>query len=189
MRELEAVDDERERRGLPPVAPVVPAAVDRGDGQDSGTRHAEEGSAAPGRRAAAAHANSGSSGDPLSVPLRGRIAAGRPLDAIEDSEDLDIAAVLRLDRASYALRVRGDSMVEDGIHDGDYVLVDESRKDPEDGETVVAILEGSEATLKRFYRDGNRFKLMPANSQLHPISVERDKLEIRGVVVGQLRRY
>ena len=86
------------------------------------------------------------------------------------------------------LRVRGDSMIEDGICDGDYVLI-EKRNNARDGETVVAVLENNEATLKRFYRVKNRkrFKLQPANSSLKPTFV--DKLEIRGVVVGVVRSY
>src|SRR5262249_41483373 len=125
-----------------------------------------------------------------SLPLLGKIAAGSPIEALEENAELDIATTLRLDRASYALRVRGDSMIDDGIHDGDFVLV-EKRTNPREGETVVAVLEGNEATLKRFYRDApsGGYKLVPANSRLQPILVPKNKLEIRGVVVGQLRRY
>ncbi|MDC3379107.1 transcriptional repressor LexA [Planctomycetota bacterium] len=120
-----------------------------------------------------------------SLPLLGEIAAGRPLEAVEESEVMDLADMLQMDRANYVLRVRGDSMIEDGIHDGDYVLV-EKRNNARDGETVVAILENNEATLKRFYRVRKRFRLEPANANLKPMTV--DKLEIRGVVVGVLRR-
>jgi repressor LexA len=84
------------------------------------------------------------------------------------------------------LRVKGTSMIEDGIRDGDIVLV-ERRDTARNGETVVAILEGEEATLKRYYREGNRVRLQPANAMLQPIYV--DKLDIRGVVVGVVRRY
>jgi repressor LexA len=118
------------------------------------------------------------------LPLLGEIAAGRPLEAIEESETVDLADICQINRAHYMLRVRGDSMIDDGIHNGDYVLV-EKRSDARDGETVVAILEGNEATLKRFYRQKNRFKLQPANATLKPFYV--DKLEIRGVVVGVVR--
>jgi len=127
-------------------------------------------------------------GGPL-IPLRGTIAAGSPIEAVEDEAELDVASTLRCDRASYALRVRGDSMIDDGIHDGDFVLV-EKRTSPRDGETVVAVVDGNEATLKRFYREGAAaYKLVPANERLQPIVVPKSKLEIRGVVVGQLRRY
>ena len=120
----------------------------------------------------------------MSLPLLGEIAAGRPLEAIETRESVDLAELCKFERAHYVLRVRGDSMIEDGIHDGDYVLV-ERRNDARDGETVVAILENDEATLKRFYRQKNRFKLEPANAALKPIYV--DKVEVRGVVVGVVR--
>lgn len=118
------------------------------------------------------------------LPLLGEIAAGEPLEAIEENETVDLADICQMSRAHYMLRVRGDSMIEDGIHDGDYVLI-EKRSNARDGETVVAILEDNEATLKRFYRQKNKFKLQPANAQLKPRYV--DKLEIRGVVVGVVR--
>jgi repressor LexA len=119
------------------------------------------------------------------LPLLGEIAAGKPLEAVEEKELVDLADICQLDRANYLLRVKGDSMIDDGIRDGDYVLV-EKRNNARDGETVVAILENNEATLKRFYRQKKRFKLEPANSSLKPIYT--DKLEIRGVVVGVLRK-
>jgi repressor LexA len=121
----------------------------------------------------------------ISLPLLGEIAAGRPLEAVEESEVVDLADICQLDRAHYMLRVKGDSMIEDGIRDGDFVLV-ERRNNARDGETVVAILENNDATLKRFYRQKKRFKLEPANAALKPIYT--DKLEIRGVVVGVIRR-
>lgn len=124
----------------------------------------------------------------FSVPLLGKISAGRPIEVLEDREEIDLADVVRFDRASYALRVRGDSMIDDGIRDGDIVLVDK-RAEARDGETVVAVLEGEEATLKRFYRSGDHYKLVPANESLKPVEVGKDKLEVRGVVVGVVRRY
>lgn len=127
-----------------------------------------------------------SEGETISLPLVGEIAAGRPLEAVEEGEHVDLADVCQARRANYMLRVRGDSMIEDGICDGDYVLI-EKRDNARDGETVVAILENNEATLKRFYRKGRKFRLQPANSSLKPRIV--DKLEIRGVVVGVLRSY
>ena len=178
VKEIEAVDRERERLGLPAGTPAKrrgSRAVVASSGPVAGTVVA----LAPPPR-------------PLvvspTVPLLGKIAAGSPIEALEDSEQLDIAETLRLGRAHYALRVRGDSMIEDGIHDGDYVLV-ERRTSPHDGETVVAVLEGNEATLKRFYRDKDNYRLEPANARLQPIVVPKNKLEIRGVVVGQLRGY
>jgi repressor LexA len=89
---------------------------------------------------------------------------------------------------TYVLRVRGDSMKDEHIQDGDYVVV-ESRKEARNGETVVALIHGSEATLKKFYRRGARVVLEPANQALRPIEVPASAVEIRGVVRGLLRRY
>jgi repressor LexA len=124
--------------------------------------------------------------EPVSLPLVGEIAAGRPLEAMESNQSVDIAEVCQANRADYMLRVRGDSMIEDGICDGDYVLV-EKRHDAMDGETVVAVLPGEQATLKRFFRHRKKFKLQPANAALKAIIV--DHVEVRGVVVGVLRSY
>ncbi|MFQ5895332.1 MAG: transcriptional repressor LexA [Nitrospinota bacterium] len=129
-----------------------------------------------------------SSGQPAAeLPLLGYIAAGSPLEVVED------AARLSLPWASgrgdvYVLKVRGDSMVEDHIQDGDYVIV-ERRTEPRNGETVVALLDGEQATLKRFYREGNRVRLQPANADMEPILLEEGDLRIQGVVVGVLRKY
>ncbi|RME71647.1 MAG: transcriptional repressor LexA [Planctomycetota bacterium] len=127
-------------------------------------------------------------GGSAALPLLGRIAAGRPIEAVEDPEEvLDLADVVRIDRASYALKVCGDSMIEDGIHDGDYVIV-ENRNWANDGEVVVAIVGDNEATLKRLYREPDgRVRLQPANAALEPLIVS--SCEIRGVVVGVLRRF
>lgn len=121
-----------------------------------------------------------------SCPILGRIAAGRPLEAVEDAEALDLADLLPPGRDCYALRVKGDSMIEDGIRDGDLVLV-ERRSEARNGETVVAVLPDAECTLKRFYREKNRIRLQPANAALKPIYVTA--VEVRGVVVGVVRRY
>jgi repressor LexA len=89
---------------------------------------------------------------------------------------------------SYALRVRGESMIDEQIRDGDYVIV-ESRSVARDGETVVALIRGEETTLKKFYRSGSTIRLQPANLAMEPIMVPAEELEIRGVVRGLLRRY
>ncbi len=125
-------------------------------------------------------------GDGVRLPLLGEIAAGRPLEAMEEHDVVELGDLCQARRAHYMLRVRGDSMIDDGICDGDYVLV-ERRNNARDGETVVAVLENNEATLKRFYRHKRRFKLQPANAALKPMIV--DKVEIRGVVVGVVRSY
>ena len=119
-------------------------------------------------------------------PLLGRIAAGRPIEAVEDKEDLDISDLFPPDKPYYVLKVKGSSMIDEQICPGDYVIV-ENRAYAEDGETVVAIIGDNEATLKKFYSEGKRFRLQPANPDMEPIYV--DRLEIRGVVVGVLRKY
>lgn len=120
------------------------------------------------------------------VTILGRIAAGAPIEAIEVPERLELADLVPRDRDVYALRVSGTSMIDDGIHDGDLVLV-ERRSHAHNGEMVVAVLPGEEATLKRLYRENGGYRLQPANSQLQPVWV--DQVEIRGVVIGVLRRY
>jgi repressor LexA len=125
------------------------------------------------------------------IPLLGRIAAGRPLEAIEEAEQYTIEDLLPLDFRSkgFLLRVQGDSMIEDHIADDDLVFV-EPRNAARDGEIVVAIVDG-EATLKRLYREGSdSFRLQPANASMSPIYVRPpQRLEIRGVVRGVIRRY
>jgi len=120
------------------------------------------------------------------VPLAGTIAAGRPIEAIEECETLDVPASLGFASREglFALRVKGDSMIEDGILDGDYVVV-QKRGMAENGETVVALLEDGTATLKRFYREKRRIRLQPANRSMKPIYA-RD-VAVQGVVKGVLR--
>lgn len=119
------------------------------------------------------------------LPVIGRIAAGRPIEAIEAPEDLDLAAPIRKDREYFALEVRGDSMIDDHIQDGDFVIV-ERRENARDGETVVALLENGEATLKRIYREKGRIRLQPANPSMPPIYA--DEVYVQGVVVGLYRQ-
>jgi len=123
----------------------------------------------------------------IELPLLGRVAAGAPIEAIESPETITVPEDLVRRENSFVLRVRGDSMIEDGILDGDYVVV-ESRPQAENGETVVAIIEGS-ATVKRLYRErGGKIRLQPANARMEPIFVRDKDLTIRGVVVAVLRR-
>ena len=122
--------------------------------------------------------------------LLGAIAAGRPIEAIEDAEAFTLDELLPIDPSNaYLLRVTGESMIEDHIADGDLVIV-EPRNAARDGEIVVAVLDG-EATLKRLYREGpDMWRLQPANASMSPILVRPpQRLEIRGVVRGVLRRY
>ena len=120
------------------------------------------------------------------LPILGTIAAGSPIDALEVPEVLAFEELVPPGSDVYVLRVRGNSMIEDSIRDGDLVLV-ERRSDPAQGETVVAVLPGESATLKRFYREPDgRVRLQPANESLEPLLV--DQVEIRGVVIGVIRR-
>ncbi len=123
---------------------------------------------------------------PTLLPLAGTIAAGKPIEAIEAGETLDLEDVFVSRHGNFVLRVRGDSMIDDHIRDGDYVVA-EKRETARDGETVVALLENGEATLKRFYRDPSGIRLQPANPDFKPIIVKN--LRIQGVVVGILRKY
>lgn len=124
---------------------------------------------------------------PTVLPLAGRIAAGRPLEAIEGNEEISLADVGG-NRASFVLEVRGDSMIEEHILDGDYVMV-ERREQAEDGDIVVALVDGVEATLKRLYREkGGVIRLQPANIKMPPIRVAANRVQIQGRVVGLLRR-
>jgi len=123
------------------------------------------------------------------LPLRGIVAAGAPLEALETDEQIAVPAELVRDaERSFALRVRGDSMLEDGIHDGDVVIV-ESRQEARDGDTVVALVRGSEATLKRLRRRGDRIELQPANARLRPIVLPAEDVAVQGVVRGLYRRF
>ncbi len=123
----------------------------------------------------------------LALPLVGRIAAGKPVETLENQETISLHDVTR-SRDVFVLEVRGDSMQEEHIVDGDYVLV-EKIKTARNGEIVVALVHNSETTLKRFYREGNRVRLQPANAQMQPIMVPADAVQIQGRVVGVLRKY
>ena len=123
-----------------------------------------------------------------SLPLLGRIAAGRPVEAFANREVLSLQEFTG-NKNVYVLQVKGDSMVEDHICDGDFVVV-ESTSGADNGDTVVALVEGNEATLKRFYREKDgRLRLQPANSSMAPIFMEPGELEIQGRVIGVLRKY
>ncbi len=121
----------------------------------------------------------------VSLPVLGQIAAGRPIEAIEDREMIPLSELVPHGQNHYLLRVRGDSMIEDHIQDGDFVIV-ERREIARNGETVVAIIDDNEATLKRYYREPNHIRLQPANPNYPPMI--RNKVEIRGVVVGVVRK-
>jgi len=122
------------------------------------------------------------------VPLLGRIAAGTPVEAVAGRETLELGPLLEGEDV-YALEVRGDSMIEEHICDGDLVLVQRTAR-VRDGDIVVALVRGSETTLKRFYREGSDMaRLQPANAQMPPLRVPLAELEIQGRVLAVLRRY
>lgn len=125
---------------------------------------------------------------PGTLPLLGRIAAGKPVEAVAGAEQISLNDITR-NRATFVLEVRGESMIEDHIMNGDYVMV-ERRQEAEDGQIVVALVDGVEATLKRIYHEkGGMLRLQPANAAMPPIRVPAKRVEIQGRVVGVLRKY
>ncbi len=124
----------------------------------------------------------------LELPLLGYVAAGAPIEAVASSESIAVPENFIGRRETYVLRVRGDSMIDEQIRDGDMVIV-EDRKTADNGEMVIALLRGSDVTLKKFYRDNGRVRLQPANPALQPIFVDAAQVKIQGVVVGVMRKY
>jgi repressor LexA len=125
----------------------------------------------------------------LELPLLGRVAAGSPIEAITASETIFVPEDMVGRRETYCLQVKGDSMIDEQIRDGDYVIV-ENRTAARDGEMVIALLDGENATLKKLYREGGgRVRLQPANASLQPIYVDQSRLRVQGVVIGVLRKY
>jgi repressor LexA len=126
----------------------------------------------------------------VELPLLGLVAAGAPIEALSHQESIAVPdSFLRRNGSHYVLRVRGESMIEDHIEDGDYVVVNE-RQTADNGEMVIALLEDSGATVKRYYRERDgRIRLQPANETMQPLYVHEDDVRIQGIVVGVLRRY
>src|SRR5262252_1130310 len=123
----------------------------------------------------------------LSLPLLGRIAAGRPVEAVENPESISLGDFTR-SKDVYVLQVKGESMQDEAILDGDYVLV-EKADTARDGEIVVALVDGSDATLKRIYTEGDKIRLQPSNVAMQPIVVPASSVQIQGRVIGVLRKY
>ena len=121
---------------------------------------------------------------PTLLPLIGQIAAGMPIEAIEDKQTLDLEGLFATGADTFVLRVSGDSMIDEHIRDGDYVIC-QRRAEARQGQTVVALLEDGEATLKKFYKESGRIRLQPANQNFEPIYV--DSATIQGIVVGVIR--
>lgn len=122
------------------------------------------------------------------VPLIGLISAGQPIEAIRTSEVVAVPEDMIGRRDVYVLRVKGESMVEDQVRDGDYVVV-ENRASARNGEMVVALLHGENATLKKYYREKGQIRLQPAHPTMKPIMVKEEDVKIQGVVIGLMRKY
>ena len=121
------------------------------------------------------------------VPLLGQVAAGRPIEPFPQEESIEVPASLLGKGEHFVLRVRGESMIDDGILDGDFVVV-ARREKAEIGQTVIALVRG-EATLKRYYMEGQRVRLQPANAAMKPLTFDARDVTIQGVVTGLIRDY
>ncbi len=125
----------------------------------------------------------------IELPLLGTVAAGAPIEAVAGSETIAVPEdIVAVRDTYYALRVSGNSMIDEQIRDGDVVIV-KDRKSADNGEMVIALLDDADVTLKKFYRDSGRIRLQPANPELPPLVVNPDRVQIQGVVVGVMRRY
>ena len=124
----------------------------------------------------------------LELPLLGYVAAGAPIEAVATNETIAVPEDLAGKRETYVLRVKGDSMIEEQIRDGDFVVV-EDRKTAENGEMVIALVRGADVTLKKFFRDHDRIRLQPANPTMQPMFFDSKDVQVQGVVVGMMRKY
>jgi len=126
----------------------------------------------------------------VDLPLLGAVAAGLPIEAIQENESLSVPLdMVRTGRDNFVLRVEGNSMIDEQIRDGDYIVVS-AQPTAQDGEVVVALVAGESATVKKLYPEsGNRIRLQPANASMEPIFVDAGDVAVQGVVVGLIRRY
>jgi repressor LexA len=127
-------------------------------------------------------------GRALDLPLLGFVAAGAPIEAVPGTETISVPDTLAGKRDSYGRRVKGDSMIDEQIRDGDFVIV-EDRKTAENGEMVIALVGGADVTLKKFYREHGRIRLQPANPAMQPMLFDPEQIQVQGVVIGVMRRY
>jgi repressor LexA len=123
----------------------------------------------------------------LEIPLIGRVMAGKPVEVFENHEPILVPPMLLRAGTHFVMEVRGDSMIDDGIREGDLVIV-QQQVAPNNGDTVVAVVHG-EATIKRFYRRGSIVELRPANAQMTALQVDAQDIEVKGVVAGLIRKY
>src|SRR5262245_10336627 len=124
----------------------------------------------------------------LELPMLGFVAAGVPIEAVATGETIAVPEDRAGKRETYVVRVKGDSMIDEQIRDGDFVIV-EDRKTADNGEMVIALVSGSDVTLKKFYRENGRIRLQPANPAMQPIMLEPDRVQVQGVIVGVMRKY
>lgn len=126
----------------------------------------------------------------MELPLLGAVAAGLPIEAIPDTDTVAVPPdMVRRQKENYVLRVEGNSMIEEQIRDGDYIVV-QAQQNAEDGEMVVALVGGDSATVKKLYREaGGKVRLQPANPTMEPIIVDARDVQIQGIVVGVIRKY
>jgi repressor LexA len=123
------------------------------------------------------------------VPLLGTVAAGQPIEAILSHDTVSVPKSMQTRDRTFALRVRGDSMIDENIQDGDIIIVG-SQKTAENGQVVVALIDGNYATVKKFYREPDFIRLEPANPQFKPIFIKTpERIQIQGVVKGLIRKY
>ena len=126
----------------------------------------------------------------VELPLLGAVAAGLPIEAIEDQETISVPEDMVAGSVAghYVLRVRGESMIDEQIRDGDFVIV-QSRETAHNGEMVIALIDGENATMKKFYREDGQVRLQPANPGLDPMYFDPDRVTIQGIVIGVIRKY
>lgn len=141
-----------------------------------------------GRRLASNRHQPGEASDSDELPLYGYIAAGRPAEAIASPDTIPVPPMLRTENPCYVLQVKGDSMIEEGILDGDWVIIEQCDT-ARNGKIVVALIDGEEATLKRLEKRPGEIILHPANSNMSPMHHHPSQVRIQGVLVGQMRRY
>ncbi len=124
----------------------------------------------------------------IPLELLGNVAAGEPIEAIQEQETVTVPEDMLGRGEHYVLRVNGDSMIEEQIRDGDYLVV-RQRDTADNGEMVVALVDQESATVKKFYREGDRVRLQPANEAMEPMYFGADRVLVQGIVVGVIRRY
>jgi len=122
------------------------------------------------------------------IPLLGTVAAGLPIEALADQEEINLPEEWLGKGRTFALRVRGDSMIEEQIRDGDTVVV-EARETARNGETIIALVDGDSVTVKQYYREGSQVRLQPANPAVPVLRLAEDRVRVQGVVIGVLRRF